>query len=290
MAIMSITVKRWIGLACLLWGSAMSVSAAQNTADDAPATDAPHPEYVLWVGGNAPGRAEREVEVISQALARTEAKYGPFHLIVSREPSFGKDWRHLLTAGEKIHIVPTSYLSFPPDDITLIPVPIAGGNLGYRHVVVRRDRLGEFADVEHAADLRKKLAGQGRTWPDMWVYEANELPVKGERDLASLLQALDKGEIDYLPLGVDETGPILKKYARDTERFAIVPDLLIYYPLSSSPVVSNNHPELIARLSEGLEAMHADGSLRRSTTSTFAPSRSRVIKLENPTRLFPLVY
>ncbi|WP_157471616.1 type 2 periplasmic-binding domain-containing protein [Gilvimarinus agarilyticus] len=286
-------VMRWMGVACLLVGSAVPAYAAQqNSAADtvASSSNPAIPEYVLWVGGNAPGRAEHEVDVITRALERTEAKYGPYKLVVSRESSLGGDWRHLLTAGDKIHIVPTSYLSFPPDEITLIPVPIAGGKLGYRHVVVRRDRLAEFAGVQHAHDLRDKLAGQGLYWPDMWVYEANELPVVGSEDLPALLKALDKGDIDYLPLGVNETESILQKYAPNPERFAVVPNLLIYYPLSSTPVVTSKRPKLIARLSEGLEAMHADGSLHGMAADKYAPTRCRIIKLENPTSLFPVIY
>lgn len=283
MLIMNNTLMRCMAVICLCLLGVASAEAAQEQAIEVP-------EYILWVGGNAPGRAEREAQVIAQALQRTEAQYGPYRLTVSHEASLGGDWRHLLTKGEQIHIVPTSYLSFPPEELTLIPVPIAGGKLGYRYVVVRRDRLSEFADVEHASELRKKLAGQGLYWPDMWVYEANELPVKGAEDLPALLQLLEKGEVDYLPLGVDEAESILDKYADDPNRFAIVPDLLIYYPLSSSPVVTNQRPELIARLNEGLEAMHADGSLQTSPSASFAPSRSRIIKLENPTRLFPVRY
>ncbi|WP_049724060.1 type 2 periplasmic-binding domain-containing protein [Gilvimarinus polysaccharolyticus] len=277
----------WAVLICLL---GLSQAPALIAAEDAAELAAKTPEYRLWVGGNSPARAEREAWVIQQALERTKAHYGPYRLVVSRESSLGSDWRHLLTAGEKVHIVPTSYMSFPPDELTLIPVPIAGGKLGYRHVVVRQDRLEEFADVEHANDLRKKMAGQGLYWPDMWVYEANGLPVKGGQDLPVLLRLLERGEIDYLPLGVDETAAILEKYAHNSNRFSIVPNLLIYYPLSSSPVVTNQRPELIARLNDGLEAMHADGSLHVSSATSFTPSQSRIIKLENPTSLFPVLY
>lgn len=288
---MVITVKtllRGVGFACVCLLAAAGSYAEQ--AKPVGKTSSQVPEYVLWVGGSSPGRSEREVQVIEQALKRTEAHYGPYQLTVSYAPYRGEDWRHLLTKGERFQIVTTSYLSFPPEELTLIPVPIAGGKLGYRNIVVRRDRLAEFARVKNAKDLRKKMAGQGRYWPDMWVYEGNELPVKGGEGLADLLKSLDRGEIDYLPLGVDETESILQKYAGEHNKFAIVPGLLIYYPLSSSPVVTNQRPELIARLSEGLEAMHADGSLQSSPAAKFPPAHYRVIKLENPTRLFPVQY
>lgn len=278
---------RWVGVICLFGLVSRPLLAAPQSVT---AASSEVPKYILWVGGNAPARAEREAWAIEQALERTTSKYGPYRLVVSRESSLGSDWRHLLTTGDKVHIVPTSYMSFPPEELTLIPVPIAGGKLGYRHVVVRRDRLEEFADVEHAYDLHEMLAGQGRYWPDMWVYEANGLPVKGGEDLPALLGLLDEGKIDYLPLGVDETASILERYAHNSNRFSVVPDLLIYYPLSSSPVVTNQRPELIARLNEGLESMHADGSLQVSSSASFAPSRSRIIKLENPTSLFPVLY
>jgi hypothetical protein len=232
----------------------------------------------------------REVAAIKAALEQTQESFGPYRLTVSRDSHADNSWRRALALGEQMHIVPTSYLNFPPGELTLIPVPIAGGKLGYRHLVVRRERLGDFTAVEHAGDLRDKIAGQGKYWPDMWVYEANNLPVKGMRDLPTLLDALVRGDIDYLPLGVDESESILASYAGDSQSLAVVPGVLIYYPLSSSPVVTNRCPELIARLSEGLEAMHAQGLLRAIPAEQFVPPQSRLIKLENPTRLFPVAH
>lgn len=254
--------------------------------------DTQGPEYVLWVGGNAPGRAQREVEVITAALERTRAEFGPYQLAVSSEPLAAGTWRQQLTEGERIHIVPTPYLDFPEEDLTLIPVPISGGLLGYRNLVVRRDRLEEFSGIDDAAGLRHKEAGQGRDWPDMWVYEANGLPVTGAEDLPQLVAMLEAGDIDYLPLGVEESESIIQKFANDPQSLSIVPNLLIYYPLSSFPVVTNKKPQLIERLSAGLEAMHTDGTLRLEDLSDRRhPQRPlcQVIKLENPSRLFPVL-
>ncbi|WP_020210124.1 hypothetical protein [Gilvimarinus chinensis] len=255
-----------------------------------PASAATVPEYVLWVGGNAPGRAEHEVRVIREALDRTGAEFGPYQLQVSREASVTARWRQHLAEGEIMHIVPTSYTDFPPEEITLIPVPVAGGRLGYRNLVVLKDRLAEFAQIESHSELSKYTAGQGITWPDMWVYEANELPIRGAKELSQLFGLLRNEDIDYIPLGVEETESILKHYTASEDEFAVVPELLIYYPLSSFPVVSNQHPELIRRLKAGLEAMHADGSLPLNIgLGPEKPRQCRVIKLENPSRIFPLL-
>lgn len=264
-----------------------SLAQAQS---ERPAGATSDPEYVLWVGGNAPGRAEHEVRVIREALERTRAAFGPYRLQVSSEPGVAGRWRQHLAEGEIMHIVPTSYTDFPPDEITLIPVPVAGGRLGYRNLVVLKDRLAEFGRIESRSELSRYTAGQGITWPDMWVYEANELPILGADELPQLFGLLRSKEIDYIPLGVEETESILKHYKASEDEFAVVPELLIYYPLSSFPVVSNQHPELIRRLKTGLEAMHADGSLPLDIgLGPEKPRQCRVIKLENPSRIFPLL-
>lgn len=255
-------------------------------------TGLPVQEYVLWVGGNAPGRADHEADNIRKALQRTEAKYGPFKLVVSNDLSISRKWRQVLAEGEQIQVVPTSLMDFPAGELTLIPVPIAGGKLGYRNLVVQKSRLHEFTNIKHAGQLTSFTAGQGSTWPDMWVYEANNLPIVGGHGMQNILQMLVDDEVDYVPLGVDETPAILNKYSELADQLAIVPDLLIYYPLSSFPVVSNKQPRLIARLREGLEAMHADGSLGETGRELFKyekPKNCRVITLENPSRLFPLL-
>ncbi|UTF59473.1 hypothetical protein [Gilvimarinus sp. DA14] len=248
------------------------------------------PEYVLWVGGNAPGRAEHEVRVIREALERTRSDFGGYRLEVSSDPSIAGRWRQHLAQGETIHIVPTSYTDFPPEEITLIPVPVAGGRLGYRNLVVLKDRLAEFGRIKSRSELSRYTAGQGITWPDMWVYEANELPILGADELPQLFALLRSEDIDYIPLGVEETESILEHYTQAADEFAVVPELLIYYPLSSFPVVSNQQPELITRLKAGLEAMHADGSLPLDIgQGVEKPRQCRVIKLENPSRIFPLL-
>ncbi|MCP8900855.1 transporter substrate-binding domain-containing protein [Gilvimarinus xylanilyticus] len=256
---------------------------AQGTASDEKSV----PEYVLWIGGNAPGRAQHEISVIRQALERTRHSFGPYRLVISDDPSKASQWRQHLARGEIMHIVPTSYTDFPPDEIKLIPVPIAGGKLGYRNLVVLKERLSEFGQIDSHAELSGYTAGQGASWPDMWVYEANELPIRGANGLPDLFALLREGNIDYIPLGVEETESILELHSGEGAELAVVPELMIYYPLSSFPVVSNQHPELASRLQAGLEAMHADGSLPSDEASK--PRRCRVINLENPSRMFPLL-
>lgn len=258
-------------------------------------TDIPHnaqvKTYVLWVGGHAAGRAEHEARNIRKALQRTESSYGPFELIVSHDLSIAGQWRQLLAEGEQIQMASTTLMDFPLGEITLIPVPIAGGKLGYRNLVVRKQRLAEFSKVKGVEQLANFTAGQGSSWPDMWVYEANNLPIVGGDSMAELLRMLTQDEIDYVPLGVEETPGVLAAHPKLSAGLAIVPHLYIYYPLSSFPVVSSKRPELIERLRTGLESMHADGSLggtgRDALTQEQLASCS-VITLENPSRLFPL--
>ncbi|MDO3386232.1 hypothetical protein QWI17_10320 [Gilvimarinus sp. SDUM040013] len=248
--------------------------------------------YVLWVGANAPGRADHEEDVIRRALERTVGTHGPFELQVSSDSSLSGRWRQVLAEGDRIHVVPTSLMDFPPAELTLIPVPIAGGKLGYRNLIVQKDRLGEFTGVKGVESLSQFTAAQGRGWPDMWVYEANDLPIVGGYNMEHIFQLLAEGAVDYLPLGIEETPAILEKYSELSKDFAIVPELLVYYPLSSFPVVSNKRPELIERLRIGLEAMHADGTLGDTGRSAFKfekPEKCRVITLENPSRLFPML-
>ncbi|MBU2885270.1 transporter substrate-binding domain-containing protein [Gilvimarinus agarilyticus] len=266
----------------------LSLLASAGMATD----DAQVQEYVLWVGANAPGRADHEANIIRQALQRTADDYGPFKLIVSSETSISKHWRQLLAQGERMQIAPTSLMDFPPGEITLIPVPIAGGKLGYRNLIVSKQRLAEFRKVKSAAHLSHYTAGQGSSWFDTWVYEANNLPIIGAPELSDLLIMLAQGKIDYLPLSVDETPDILAAHPKLARDLVVVPDLFIYYPLSSFPVVSNRHPELIERLRIGLEAMHADGSIGetgRDAISQETLANCSVIALENPSRLLPLL-
>jgi hypothetical protein len=60
---------------------------------------------------------------------------------------------------------------------------------------------------------------------------------------------------DYLPLSVIEAGSML------TPQLAIVPDLMLYYPLPTLFYVSASEPALAERLEQGLAMARRDGSL-----------------------------
>ena len=175
------------------------------------------------------------------------------------------------------------------EKIAVIPYAIAGGLLGYRQLLVKETRLTEFSELKTADALRERVAGQGRGWPDVAVYESNNFRVTEVDNYEQLMPMLVAGRMDYVPVGVEEALPTLVKYGAEYPGVAIVPNLVIYYPMPVYLVVCKCQPELIARLETSLAAMTEDGSLERlfrqhkqSVINRLTVGNPLLVKLNNP--------
>ena len=171
----------------------------------------------------------------------------------------------------------------------LLPVriPIDRGLMGWRLLLVRRDDLPRWQELQGLADLRRLLAGQGHDWPDTEILRANGLKVLTSSVHGALFRMLASGRFDYLPRAIMEVDAELA--GNRHPRLAIVPDLMLHYPTASYLFVSPRRPDLARLLLAGLEKAVAEGSLQRLHQEHFGAalrahpvSRDRIIHLSNP--------
>ncbi len=245
----------------------------------------------LWVWGITSTRIAYEEAVIGLALERTRADYGDFLLIQDNEHRSIERAIRELRDGKTIAMrnAPIWRVNLQPDPpMTVIPTPLANGLMGYRRLIVRREDLPRFQAIQSLDDLRQFSAGQGAGWSDIAVLQHADLPVVEGANIAQLYTMLTRKRFDYFPLGALEVEDSLAAsgYA---EQLAIVPELVIYYPLHIHIQVSVNRPELSERLTLGLASAKRDGSLDAlfeehygDFLETLRTPTPRVIVLENP--------
>lgn len=253
------------------------------------ANDSSTPEYVYWTGAATPGRLDYELAVVDAALKRSVAAYGPYHLTLDQREMPSVRGRMALIKGDDIHFVATTRQDYDPRQLIVVRHPIEGGLLGYRQLLIKAERLPEFANITRPQQLQKLIAGQGRGWPDVDVYRANHFNVEEILTFEQLLPVLLSERIDYIPLGIDEIEPTLTRYGDKYPGMTKVPGLMIYYPMPVFLVVSARHPTLAARLNAGLKMMTEDGSLQRlfmrykgDTVATIKATNPTLIMLRNP--------
>ena len=158
-----------------------------------------------------------------------------------------------------------------------VDFPIRRGLLGVRQLVVRSDRVDEFARLPDLAALQRRYRlGYGTEWGDLPVMRQLGFRVTTERSTALLYEGLRNGRIDFLSRGLNEAPSEVPRFTGPDQEFSLVPGVLLFYPLDDCYFVSHRRPELAARLLRGLRTALADGSYRQLFHQHFGESLAAV--------------
>ena len=85
-----------------------------------------------------------------------------------------------------------------------IRIPLFKGLLGYRIFIINKNDPAKFTQVETLDDLKKLTIGQGRTWADGRILEANGFNVIKTNKYPGLFYMVEGGRFDAFPRGVHE--------------------------------------------------------------------------------------
>lgn len=173
---------------------------------------------------------------------------------------------------------PRLYAKF---QVQRVDFPIRRGLLGVRQLVVRSDRVAEFARLPDLAALQRGYRlGYGSEWGDLPVMRRLGFRVETERTTDQLYEGLRSGRIDFLSRGLSEAPAELAHWAAERPSvgpaFSVVPGVVLFYPLDDCFFVSRHQPQLAAALLRGLRSAQADGSYRQLFHQHFGESLAAV--------------
>lgn len=143
-----------------------------------------------------------------------------------------------------------------------IRIPVYRGLIGYRVLLIRKDRQPDFDRIETLDQLRALTGGQGLGWVDTDVLRDAGLHV----DMAtydSLFRMTEAGRIDYFPRGVVEAWNELKARPAETADLAVERHLLLVYRSDMIFYTSKRDERLARTIEAGLRAAYRDGSYMR---------------------------
>nr|WP_315401439.1 hypothetical protein [uncultured Duganella sp.] len=250
--------------------------------------------YRYWDWGKTPKRDQYQFAVLELALQKTLPAYGPFEIARIYDTMSTSRLRREIHTGKRLNIHAGPWRDMDAEDPLesshMIGTTVLGGLLGCRQLIVRRDELDKFTAVGSPAQLKKLVAGQGRGWVDVEILRHNGYPVVDSGNIETLLDMLASQRFDYLPISMVEADFLLKEHARLAQNLALVPGMMLYYPLPTVFYVSINEPALARRVEEGLAMAKRDGSLDALTARHFKQeialvkaSASRCFILAHPT-------
>lgn len=227
-------------------------------------------------------------QILKLALDKTVTDFGAYRLM----PSMTMEQKRVifqLQQNNSIHIA-----NFAPDKIResqLLPIriPVTQGLLGYRVCLIKKGTQSKFDAIKNLKDWQNKgiTIGQGKDWPDTKILQANQIPVIKSSKYTPLFNMLNQGRFDCFSRSISEVTAEIEKY--NYLELMLEKNLLLVYRLPTFFFVSQQNPELAARLKRGMQIAYEDGSIqtliKTHYQSLFAPmniSKRIFISLENP--------
>ena len=144
-----------------------------------------------------------------------------------------------------------------------IKVPLFLGLLGYRVLIIRKDRLAQFSQLKTAEDLKNLIACQATHWPDSDILEANNYHVMRVLNFDSMFSMVLNNRCDYFPRSITEGYAEIEAYSKhnNNDELMIFDQVILQYKLPLYFFTQSENDTLIAILSEGLNQAVEDGSL-----------------------------
>ncbi|WP_171013463.1 transporter substrate-binding domain-containing protein [Chitinivorax sp. B] len=139
-----------------------------------------------------------------------------------------------------------------------IRIPIDKGLLGWRLLLVKRNRVDIFSTIQALSELGELVAGQGHDWPDTIILKANGLTVTAGSRYEGLFKMLTTGFVDYFPRSLVEIGAEAQSHTN--QGIVIEPRLALRYPTAQYYFVNKQDAELASAITTGLERAIQDGS------------------------------
>ncbi len=176
------------------------------------------------------------------------------------------------------------------EELEPIRIPLFKGLLGCRIFIINKDNQAKFDNVKTMDDLKKLTYGQGKTWADGKILEANGLKVTKTNKYENLFFMVDGERFDAFPRGVHEPFGELEK--RPKLNLAVEKGILLIYKMDLYLYTSKNNRKLAKELEEGFNKAIADGSFDKLFYSSpqvkdivekANMKNRRVFYLDNPT-------
>lgn len=232
-------------------------------------------------------RAQYPVKLLEMALRRSGGQYNVEPSSVAMLQA-----RALMQLGDNsgVDVVWTTPSPTRDSGLQRIPIPIEKGLIGWRLLLIKKERSNDFTQLKDDNALRKMTGGQGHDWPDTDILRANQFRIKEIVGYEPLFDALDQGAIDYFPRSVMEIWAEVDAHRK--QNVVIEPSVALHYPNAFYFYVSKSNSKLAGDIKLGLEKMIADGALDKLFHEYFDEDLKRsnlksrhIIEMQNP--LFP---
>jgi hypothetical protein len=231
-----------------------SISRAKATQDNADVCEVRHPS----AQSESDLRHKYPTALLYHLLKITEEEFGPCILTEMGALSQKRQIAWLKDGNLDVSWLPvTKSLS---DSLLYVPVPIRKGLLGWRVLLVHKDNLAAFKNVDDLEALNQFTPGFGAAWGDLPVMEQNFSSVTTSVSYESLFEMLAYKRFDFLSRSLYEAFDEVHARAEKRPNLVIEPHLALRYPQADFFYFSKQSAKLQKRIATGFKKAIKEGT------------------------------
>lgn len=231
----------------------------------------------FWNGNKSQIRGGYEPEVINAVLQTTVAEYGTYSLDVDNtDYPLAIDESDIFTNGADVIVTVAGNQKFANRDKIVLPMALDKGLLGYRAVLCSTPNVAKLSSLTSLNELLEYRVGVPSTWVDAELFRFNGLTVVEEGSLEDHFERLVDNRFDFSSLGMNEVEAVLEELCIAERSVAIVPDVMLYYPLILVFYVHPEQQELAERINNGLAKIASNGEWKRLYDSYYGDTIKRL--------------
>jgi len=244
-------------------------------------------EKTIKVNDSSDPNGPYAVEMLKLAFKHLDKKYT---VSVGREPYSQSRILEEINNGN-LDVFWTSANAEKEAEFRPIRIPLYKGLLGYRVFIINKNNQSKFDNIHTLEDLKKISIGQGKTWADAGILEANGLNVVKANKYESLFYMVEGGRFDAFSRGVHEPYGELAQHPQ-LKDLTVEKNLMLVYKMPLYLFVAKNNTALAADIELGLNRAIADGSFDQTfygapavkdVIAKIGMKNRRIIKIDNPT-------
>lgn len=233
------------------------------------------------------GNGRYAVQMLNLALSRIDTKY-KLEMRDGTGETQGRTLNDVATG--KLDILWTATDAELEETLLPIRIPLYKGLLGHRIFIIRKGDQARFDRVRTFEDLKQFKFGQGTTWADTKILEANGLTVVKTMKYEGLFFMLDGERFDAYPRGVQEPWQELITYSKLP--LAVENKIMVVYQMPFYLFTSKDNKKLAADLERGFNIAIADGGFDeifynspvvQSVADNAGIDERMIFRIKNPT-------
>ncbi|MBW8192932.1 hypothetical protein K0504_18005 [Neiella marina] len=208
-------------------------------------------------------------QVLERALELSTPEFGPYVIHVSDLQMKSRRALLAMQSGDMVNVASLAANKKWDQLATPIRVPVRGGMVSYRLLLVNKEDLFRFGKIHRAQELRELTAGTQDHWTVTTLLKADNFKHISANNFDGMFSMLSNRRLDYIPRAIYEIFEEYQALAAEKSSIVIEPSIAMFIPMVSYFYVTPTEKRLAQRLDLGMKRLANSGELKEIFTDYF---------------------